>query len=203
MVISRFAPERSDPHVNVSLFPVNDRVVEKDFAGETEHLNRSNVKNIDSMLKEGRWSDVVNAVERESMHSGIPPELSVFEAIAYANMGKAQDAMRACEEAINKNKMIKEAYYIYALALAEAKRLREAEAAFRKALFLDPDYIMCRYQFGIFLIHQNRRNEGIKVLKRLILSVENYKGNDIVPDSNEMSYQQLAKILNNEIELYQ
>lgn len=135
-------------------------------------------------------------------HMVVTKAEKLTQAIEFANTGKTTEAIKLCEEIIAEDKMNKEAYFIYALSLAELKRNKDAESAFRKALYIDPGFLVCRYQFGLYLLQHKRHQEGLKALESAIRSASEFNDNDIVPDSNNMSYKDLVSVLKREIELY-
>lgn len=149
----------------------------------------------------------IEVVAKQSVKSTIVEQEStdilLEKAFALANRGENVDAVKICEQVIDLDKMNKEAYFIYALSLSELKRFKEAEAAFRKALYIDPGYLICRYQFGIFLIHHKRQQEGLKALQVTVKTASQFKDDDIVPDSNNMRYKEFVAVLKNEIQLYE
>lgn len=166
-------------------------------------LNRSISDEVNALLQAEQWSEVIDKLDMCAMTGKLTPAQLVAKATALANVGKTADAIKACEESLLLDKMNKEAYFLYAVTLSEVKRNKEAEAAYRKALYIDPDFLVCRYQFGLFLIHIDRFQEGIKALENTIKSASQFDETAVVPDSQNLKYKDLITVLKNEISLHQ
>ncbi|HTM63029.1 MAG TPA: CheR family methyltransferase [Gammaproteobacteria bacterium] len=167
-----------------------------------QDTNKANAE-IDNLLKQEKWQEIVSYIGRYSLMYPINSKMLAIKAAALANLGKIDDAIQTCKESIKMDKMNKEVYLIYGLALSENKQNKEAEQAFRAALYIDPDYLLCRYQLGLFLIHHNRLDEGVMTLQKAINSASKCNGDDVVPESKNMKYKDLIVILKREMQLYQ
>lgn len=160
-------------------------------------------KAVDELVSQYRWSDVITAVDQLELTLKKTPFLLNAKAKALANLGKTQSAIRICEECLEMDKMNKEAWFLYALVLSENKSWKASEAAFRKALYIDPNYLICRYQLGLLLIRLHKTSEGIKALRNVISTAMQCPQDDMVPDVPRMHYRDLVAMLTNEIELHQ
>lgn len=187
----------------VSVPPVVNNESVKSSAAIKPTLNLDNTQTIERLLQSEQWSEVIFKVDQESMIAQLDVTHLVAKSVALASLGKTIEAIKSCEEAIALDKMNKEAYFIYALSLSELNRYKEAENAFRKALYIDPDFLVCRYQFGLFLIRIKRKQEGLKALESTVNYASQFDDDSIVPNSRNMSYKELVSALKNEIELYQ
>ncbi len=147
-----------------------------------------------------RPASVEHVSEKPRHEVKVSPEVA---AMSLANQGKIMEAIKLCERSIQEDKTNKEIYFIYALSLAENKQPKDAETAFRKAIFLDSDYVIARYQFGLFLIRMNKINDGIKSLHNAMDAAGRLHAEEVVPNSQNITYGQLITIIKNEIELHQ
>ncbi len=140
----------------------------------------------------------------QSLSAELTPSLSLnAKAFIYANNGSIENAITLCNDSLKLDKMNKETYYLLGLLLSENMQFKEAESAFRKALYIDQNFLMCRYQLGLFLVRLNRREEGLKALASVLDYVSQCPAESMVPDSQNITYKQLGAMLNSEIELYQ
>lgn len=174
---------------------------EKKSTTTTLQRNISDAVNV--LMQEEKWAELIGKLDMCAMTGKLTAAQLVAKATALANVGKTTDAIKACEESLQLNKMNKEAYFLYAVTLSEVKRNKEAEAAYRKALYIDPDFLLCRYQFGLFLIHMDRFQEGIKALENTVKSASQFDEAAVVPDSQNLKYKDLITVLKNEIALHQ
>ena len=163
-----------------------------------------NLKPVISDLKmKSKWDDIVSLLDKESIAQPLSPNLLTEKATALANLGKIEDALAICQKSLTADPMNAETYYIYAIALTEHKDMEEAERAYRKALFLSPDFLVCRYQFGIFMMRQNKREEGMRLLNNVLKNARLAKASEKIPYASDMQYGQLVMILEQEMQLYQ
>ena len=174
--------------------------------GSTSTFLRDNNIHIDRVADLMRLD---NSVSNNNAHGAVTSEVTpeignvTSQIMMLANNGKTQEAIVACENYLKIDKMNKEIYFIYALALAEEGRVVEAESSFKKALYLDPDYLLCSYQFGLFLIHLKRSGEGMKSLQNTMTIARKSSPDALVPGLHNIKYEELINILEHETELHQ
>jgi len=68
---------------------------------------------------------------------------------AAANKGLLNEALRHCEEAIRSDKLNPRHRYLRATILTELGALDEAEAAFGRTLYLDPEFILAHFALAV------------------------------------------------------
>jgi thiol-disulfide isomerase/thioredoxin len=91
---------------------------------------------------------------------------------AYKNVALSLDS--AIQLAGDDLQLQAQAYNLKGVALQkqadnkDQKKLQDAEAAFRQALALKPDFVEGHYNLGVILMQQNRDSEGIVELKKLL-----------------------------------
>lgn len=72
---------------------------------------------------------------------------------AVANQGRLRDADVECVRALDLNRLSPELHYLHATLLLEAGQPREAANAARRALYLDPRFVMAHMLLGDALAH--------------------------------------------------
>jgi chemotaxis protein methyltransferase CheR len=131
------------------------------------------------------------------------PSLDLYlKAKESANLGHLDLALKYCQESIKLDSMNKDTHFIYALTLLEIGQVREAEAALKKALFLDRKFIEGHFQLGLLLLKNKCYKEGLKSLHNALDLVNTHESSDIVPDAEGLNYGRFAEILQAEIALY-
>ncbi len=76
-----------------------------------------------------------------------------FEALfdtahSYANLGKLTEAASWCEKAIAANKLKPTAHYLLAIICQEMGESQKAIRSLRRALYLDPDFVLAHFALG-------------------------------------------------------
>ncbi len=122
--------------------------------------------------------------------------------IQLANEGKLQEAVNEFISCIEKQKTNKQLYLELAMTLIELNRLKEAEDALKKAIFLDNKYVMAHFQLGMLMLRKNRKDEGRKYLKNALRIAQNESPGAEVPGNPGVHYGKLAEILEKELLIF-
>lgn len=155
------------------------------------------------MYDESRWQELLDLISQYEMANSLTIWMMTKKAMALASLGKITESIKACDACLQLDKMNKEAYFIKALDLSELRELKDAEVCFRKALYIDSEYLICRYQLGLLLIRVGKVSEGTKSLLNVISTAKSMLPDELVPGTNNMSYGDLVTVLTHEVELHQ
>ncbi len=84
-------------------------------------------------------------------------EMLVLFTKILANQGKLEDAFHWCGKAVSADKCNPHLHYLLAVILAEQKKVEEARASLKKALYLDPDFVLAHFALAnhFFKIGEN------------------------------------------------
>jgi chemotaxis protein methyltransferase CheR len=66
----------------------------------------------------------------------------------YANHGKLREALTWCDKAVAANKLDPSIHHLRAIILHEQGRLTEAVTSLKRALYLDPDFVLAHIAMG-------------------------------------------------------
>jgi chemotaxis protein methyltransferase CheR len=105
----------------------------------------------------------------------------------FANQGRLEQGLAACEQAIAVARTNPAAYFLYATICHELGRLDAAVAAFGKVLYLDQDFILAHHALGS-LCMQLGKAQGAKrhlAIAHALLSARSR--DELVPDSDGMT----------------
>lgn len=131
------------------------------------------------------------------------PENSAQEAIMnLANLGMLEEAVKLCQENLTHNSTDAVIHFTYALILTELNRHGDAEAALRKSLFLDHQFVAAHFQLGLLLLRNRQQEAGLKSLQNALSIAETKNPDESVMASQGLSYGRLAEILRHEIMLH-
>lgn len=157
---------------------------------------------ISKLPNESNWQEALNAISTYDLKASKSVFLYNAKATAQANLGKLQQALESCYEALLIDATNKHTYFTNALILLELNKLDEAEALFRKALFLDHQFVEAHFQLGLLLLRKKKHDIGIKSLQNAFAIAKNKKPTELVSEYHGLDYRQLADILDNEINMY-
>jgi chemotaxis protein methyltransferase CheR len=112
-----------------------------------------------------------------------------------ADLGRIPEALEWCGRAIEANKLNPHLYYLQAGILQELGRLDDARAALRRVIYLDPHSVLGSFSLGNIDRRQGRRCEARRHFQNALASLRTYDPTDELPDSDGMTAQRFAEIL--------
>jgi len=110
---------------------------------------------------------------------GLPADF----ARACANDGLMEEALRHCRAAIQMDKLNAEHYYLHAMILAETESPVEALDALRKALYLEPEFILAHFAMANLSRQLGDVNGGRKHLENTVSLLKKIEPESILPAS--------------------
>ena len=85
------------------------------------------------------------------------PEQPALEVRALADQGDLDRALAACQKALTVDKLNPELHYLRATILQEQNQIAEAMESLRRALYLDPDFLIAHFAMGNLMLRQGKR----------------------------------------------
>lgn len=154
-------------------------------------------------LAEEQWQAVEDMSDHCMETLGASAELFRYKATAAANLGKLEQAAQLCSQALELDSIDKHAYFLSAIVNMELERADEAEAALRKVLFLDADFLEAHYQLGLLHLRCGRKPQGVKSLKNALHLAEKGNPQFIIHGAPDTNYERMIEVLRNEIKLHE
>lgn len=118
----------------------------------------------------------------------------------YANQGRLTDAREQGRRAINADKLNPGCYYLSSRIAEELNLIEEASQALRKALYLDPDFIVAHFALGNLSRRQGRQSEADRHFKVALRLLENYSPDTLLPESDGLTAGRLSIIIRTAME---
>ncbi len=118
-----------------------------------------------------------------------------LQARAAADQGRLADAQELCENAISSDKLNPSLHYLYATVLQESGRADEAAASFRRALYIDQDFVIAHFALGHLMHRQGRFREAGKHFDNACSILKTYGQDEILPESEGISAGRLIEII--------
>ncbi|KAF0815334.1 Chemotaxis protein methyltransferase [Andreprevotia sp. IGB-42] len=112
----------------------------------------------------------------------------------HANLGELHQASRCCERAIASDRLNPGCQYLLSAVQEELGQTDEAMAALRRAIYLDPDFVLAHFALGNL-----KRRLGIAGAARHFANAREllarYDANALLPESEGMTAGRLAEII--------
>lgn len=148
-----------------------------------------------ALYRQGRYAE---AEERAlAMLSASPADVRGTELLvrACANQGRLDRALEWCEKAITADKLNAGCYYLLATVRQENGQLDEAAVSLRRALYLDPDFVMAHFSLGNLARRQGKTKESEKHFANAFSILSVHRPEEIVPESEGMTTGRLMEIV--------
>ena len=144
------------------------------------------------LYKEGDYEAVINNLQ----NSDRTLNKQVLLIKSYANMGKLSEASSICEKAIVGEKLNPMLHYLYATILQEGNKYNEAIASLKRAIYLNPDFILSYFSLGNIYQRLGDFNKSKKYYKNTLSILDKYEQDDILPESEGISAGRFREIIN-------
>jgi len=113
----------------------------------------------------------------------------------YANMGMLGEAEKFCIEAVNLDNMNHSYQFLLASIYIETGNTEGALSALRRAIYMNPEFIMAYYISGIINLGRNNRDEAEKNLDSALQLLSGYNSGDEIPESEGIPADRLSGII--------
>ena len=112
-----------------------------------------------------------------------------------ANRGKLAEALDWCEKAITVDKLDAGRHYLRATILQEQDRIEEALISLKRALYLDPDFVLAHFALGNLFRRQGRRKESERHCGHALALLKRYRKDELLAESEGLSAGRLVEII--------
>jgi chemotaxis protein methyltransferase CheR len=140
------------------------------------------------LYEEGRYAEVIEKLEES-------PRAMALAARALANQGQLSQALAACEKAIAADKLDPGLRYLYATILQESSREGEAMAALKRALYLDPEFVLAHFALGNLALRQGNARTARKHFENVLALLSARQPDDVLPESEGLTAGRFREII--------
>ncbi len=138
------------------------------------------------LFQQGRYAETVNALKPnlaaggQSGKTALPFQSEAFLLLvkAYANQGLLAEARHWAEKTIAVDKLNPGHYYLLGTILQEQGQFDEASRAFKRVLFLEPNFTLAMVALGNMARQQGKNREASRYFNNSLLVLKN-----LAPDS--------------------
>lgn len=167
-------------------------IIEKE-RNKVKITENDDVKN---MFLSGNYHDVIKVLTGRDK----TPENCFLLIESLANVGEIESASKACEEAISKNKLDYKLHFLNATILQNQQKYYEAVLSLKKALFINPDFILAYYSLGNNMIKNDNMKGAIKNYKNALSIMSKLDDDEIVEESEGLTVGRLKELINSSIQ---
>lgn len=125
-----------------------------------------------------------------------PPQPAAAQlARSLANEGKLPEALAWCDRWIAIDKLNAGAHYLRAVVLVEQGEYEGARASLRRAVFLEPGFVLAHFALGNLARREERCSEAVRHFANVQRLLGDYQPGDLLPQGDGLSAGRLVQIL--------
>jgi chemotaxis protein methyltransferase CheR len=169
------------------------RKVENEILPEAEiplHIH-SIVDNALVPYPQDNYAEVIEMIQKDDQTS----EERILFIRAYANQGKIDGALQLCEKAIAADKLNPGLHYLNATILQENNQLDEAVVSLKRAIFLDPNFVLSYYSLGKIYQHLGNIKSANKCTENILTILNTCNQNEILFESEGLTAGRFKEII--------
>jgi chemotaxis protein methyltransferase CheR len=104
-----------------------------------------------------------------------------------ANQQKLREALRWCDNAIGIDKMDERAHYLRGVILQEQGLWEDAAVALRRAVYVNPEFVLPHLALGNLAVRQKRPKESRRCFGNALELLSRYQQEDVLPESDGLT----------------
>jgi chemotaxis protein methyltransferase CheR len=169
------------------------REIENGILSEaTIHLQiHSMVDKALALYAHGKYAEVTEMLQQ---HNQTSEELILFIR-AFANQGKIDLAIQLCETAIAADKLNPGLHYLYATILQEHNQLDEAITSLKRAIYLDPNFVLSYFSLGKIYQRLGNVKSAIKCTENVLAILDTCSPDEILLESEGLTAGRFKEII--------
>ena len=123
------------------------------------------------------------------------PEATTMGVRALANQGQLAEALALCAKALTADKLRPDLYYLRAMILQELNRFEEAAISLKRALYLDPNFLLTHFALGNLALRRGKIRAAKKYFENTLALLNSCGQDDILPESEGLTAGRFKEII--------
>jgi chemotaxis protein methyltransferase CheR len=146
------------------------------------------------LYRQGRYKEAAAATASLLGQRNDPSGMALMARI-HANMGELETALHWCEQASLLERLDPAVHYLLGTILQELERGSEAMLAYKRTLYLDPDFALAHFALGRLYREQNKAREANKHFENALLLLGKYVPDEALPECDGMTAGHFMEII--------
>ncbi|WP_224982389.1 CheR family methyltransferase [Geomonas agri] len=123
------------------------------------------------------------------------PENLALAARCYANLGRYQEAREQCEKTLRLERLNPHTHYLLSMILEQMGDGEAAEAALKRALYLDHDYLLAYFALGNLCRKRGELREAEQSFANALRLLQRYDPAEVLPDAEGITAGLLSQLI--------
>ena len=122
-------------------------------------------------------------------------EILLLLARICANQGRLDEAVAWCKRGLAADRLAPRGYYLYATVQEARGEIDEAITALKRALYLNPEFVLAYFALGYLARRQGKPREADKHFANMQELLKNYQPDEILPESDGWTAGRLVEMV--------
>ena len=147
------------------------------------------------LYEEGRYAEAEKRAA--ALLSGDPNDAKAMALLTriYANQGKLDEALTWGERAVSADRLNPGSHYLQATIQQERGQADETAKSLKRALYLDPDFVLAHYALGNLALRLGKFEEVDRHFENALSLLSAYPRDDLLPESDGLTAGRLMEII--------
>ncbi len=115
---------------------------------------------------------------------------------AHADAGRLGPALEAVEQALAHDKMDAGTHHLHAVVLMEMRRAEDARNALRRALYLEPDFVIAHHALGQLALREGAPADAARHFRNVLSLLDGTDADAVLPHSDGLVAGRLGELVN-------
>jgi len=147
-----------------------------------------------ALFERGDYAEAAGKLRSDSALSQAAEGPALLARIC-ANLGELAEARSWAEKALGTDKLNAGLHYLRASILQEQGEAGEASAALKRALYIDPNFVLAHFALGNFALRQENFTEANKHFTNVLGLLADYQSDDVLPQSDGLVVERLRDMV--------
>jgi len=150
------------------------------------------------LFRQGAYEDVIEILSSCPEINDAPEKSAPIMALVahtYANQRKLEQALHWTQQIIASDKLNAEAHYLEGIILQEKDDLKGALLSIKRALFLDPDFVVAHFALGNLAMRRGRPKDSQRHFITALDILAMFPETHVLPGPDDMTAGQLKEII--------
>ncbi|HEX4144309.1 MAG TPA: CheR family methyltransferase [Pirellulales bacterium] len=131
----------------------------------------------------------------------VPISATLADARAKLNCGQTEAAAACCRKLMAAEQLNPLVHFCHALIAEQQGHLGEVEAALRRAIYLDRDFVLAHYHLGLVLQRTRDRQAARRSLRNVLSLLKKRADAEIFPDADGLTVEELQQLARMHLEV--
>ncbi|MFZ5519402.1 MAG: CheR family methyltransferase [Candidatus Zhuqueibacterota bacterium] len=160
-----------------------------------QQQHAEDVSEVNKLVAAGKWQEAIQTLTLKIQAR--PEKVDYYLDIAkiYANQKMPDQALRWCENALEKDRSYLPTYFITSLVYQELNRFADAERLLKQALYVNQDFLFGHFHLAMLYQKTGDLNKAKKIFSTIQRQLAELSGTDKLICSDGLTVEQMSKLV--------